>query len=69
MRKIEKDAEKRQEDTVYVIRGDGMAVGVVSSLDWQAGSPCITGVLIGDHQRVRQKEIRAKEAKDKEEET
>lgn len=52
---------------MYVIRGDGMAVGVVSSLDWQASSPCITGVLIGDHQRVRQKEIRAKEAKDKEE--
>lgn len=49
MNKIEKDAEKRQEGTVDVIRGDGMAVGVVSSLDWRAGSPCISVVLIGDH--------------------
>lgn len=49
MNKIEKDAEKRQEGTVDVIRGDGMAVGVVSALDWRAGSPCISVVLIGDH--------------------
>lgn len=34
---MEKVEEKRQGDPVYVIRGDGMAVGVVSCLDWQAG--------------------------------
>lgn len=49
MSRIEKDVEKRQEGTVYVIRGDGMAVRVVSSLDWRDGSPCISVVLIGDH--------------------
>lgn len=53
MSKIEKDVENRQEDMAYVIRGDGMAVGVVSCLDWQAGSPCISVVLIGDHHWVR----------------
>lgn len=42
MSKIEKDVEKRQEDMVYVIKGDGMAVGVVSCLEWQACSPCIS---------------------------
>lgn len=51
--KSEKDVEKRQEDMVYVIRGDGMAVGAVSCLDWQAGSACISMVLIGDHHWVR----------------
>lgn len=66
MSKIEKDVEKRQEDTVYVIRGDGMAVGVVSSLEGWACSPCISVVLIGDHHWARWKK-RAKKAKDKEE--
>lgn len=53
--KIEKDVEKRQDDTVYVIRGDGMAVGVVSFLEWRAGSACISVVLIGDQHWVRWK--------------
>lgn len=55
MSKIEKDVEKRQEGTVSVIRGDGMAAGVVSSLDWRAGSPCISVVLIAGHHWVRWK--------------
>lgn len=35
--RIGKVDEKRQGCTVYVIRGDRVAVGVVFGLDWQAG--------------------------------
>lgn len=35
--KMKKVEEKREGDMVYVIRGDGIVVGVVSRLDWQAG--------------------------------
>ena len=31
--KMEKAKEKREGDRIYVIRGDGMAVGAVSNLD------------------------------------
>lgn len=35
--KMKKVGEKREGDMVYVIRGDGIVVGVMSRLDWQAG--------------------------------
>lgn len=62
--KMEKVAKKRQGDTVYVIRGDRMAVGVVSCLDWQAGWLCISVVLIADRHWARWKK-REEKAEDK----